>query len=64
VRSLDVADVSGPAPYPIARMNDEWRFRVALKTRHPKALRRALRENILPLARNDRTSRLAINVDP
>ncbi|MEO9170564.1 MAG: primosomal protein N' [Candidatus Baltobacteraceae bacterium] len=57
-------EILGPAPYPIARMNDEWRFRIALKTRSPKALRAAIRERLLPLARGSRTTRLAINVDP
>ncbi len=27
-------EVLGPAPYPIARMNDEWRFRIAVKGKH------------------------------
>jgi primosomal protein N' (replication factor Y) (superfamily II helicase) len=57
-------DVLGPAPYPIARVNNEWRYRVALKGRHPAALRRLVRERILPLARAERSTRLAINVDP
>ena len=58
------AEVLGPAPYPIARLNDEWRYRIVLKTRRAKAVREAIRESILPLARNDRRTRLAINVDP
>jgi primosomal protein N' len=57
-------EVLGPAPYPVARLNNEWRFRIALKTRQPKALRAALRASIVPLARNDRLTRLALNVDP
>ncbi len=56
--------VLGPAPYPVARLNDEWRFRIALKTRRPKVVRAAIRERILPLAHADRTTRLAINIDP
>jgi primosomal protein N' (replication factor Y) len=64
VRELDLADVLGPAPYPIARLNDEWRFRISLRTRRGVALRRAIRERILPLARADRSTRLAIDVDP
>ena len=64
LRAANVAEVSGPAPYPIARLNNEWRFRIALKTKHPKALRQALRSAILPLAKRDHTTRLAINVDP
>lgn len=57
-------DVLGPAPYPIARVNEEWRDRIALKGRDPAILRRIVRERIVPPARADRTTRLAINVDP
>ena len=57
-------EVLGPAPYPIARMNDEWRYRIALKTRQPRALRDAIRELVLPVAHKERATRLAINVDP
>ena len=32
-----VAEVLGPAPYPIARVNDEWRYRIALRGRKPAA---------------------------
>ncbi|MBV9269668.1 MAG: hypothetical protein JO165_01135, partial [Candidatus Eremiobacteraeota bacterium] len=58
------ADVLGPAPYAIARLNEEWRFRIALRGRNGPALRRAIREFVLPAARSSRTTRLAINVDP
>ncbi len=58
------ADVLGPAPYPIARLNDEWRFRISLRTRKLGALRQEIRRRVLPLATADRTTRLAINVDP
>ena len=54
----------GPAPYPIARVNDEWRYRVAVKSRTPKPLRAAIRSKLVPLARADSVTRLAINVDP
>ena len=64
LRSLGGADVLGPAPYPIARLNNEWRMRIVLKTLKPKALREILRKHILPLARNDRDTRLSLNVDP
>lgn len=57
-------DVLGPAPYPIARVNAEWRYRIAVKTRAPAALRKAIREGILPLSRAARDTRLAINIDP
>jgi primosomal protein N' (replication factor Y) len=64
LRGGELCEVLGPAPYPIARVNEEWRHRIALKTRTPGALRAAIRERIVPLARADRTTRLAINVDP
>jgi primosomal protein N' (replication factor Y) len=57
-------DVLGPAPYPIARLANEWRFRIAVRTRRMKPLRASIRSLVLPLARADRTTRLAINVDP
>ena len=64
LRDLKVAEVLGPAPYPIARLDNEWRFRIALRARHGTALRRAIRESILPLAAGDQSTRLAIIVDP
>ncbi len=64
VEATGVAEVLGPAPYPIARLNDEWRFRISLRTRTLGALRREIRRRILPLAATDRATRLAVNVDP
>ncbi len=64
LRSANVGEVLGPAPYPIARVNNEWRFRVAIKSRTPKPLRAAIRAKLVPAARADRATRLAINVDP
>lgn len=64
LRALAGGDVLGPAPYPIARLNGEWRFRIAIKTVKPAALRAAIRERILPAAHAARETRLAINVDP
>lgn len=56
--------VLGPVPYPVARLNNEWRYRIAVKTRRLQDLRNAIRERVVPLARNERASRLAINIDP
>ncbi len=56
--------VLGPAPYPVARLNDEWRYRIAIKTRDIAPLRAALREHILPSAQAERALRVAVNVDP
>ncbi len=64
LRAGGVVDVLGPAPYPIVRVNDEWRYRVALRGRSPATLRALVRERILGRARADRATRLAINVDP
>ncbi|HET9029680.1 MAG TPA: primosomal protein N' [Candidatus Aquilonibacter sp.] len=57
-------EVLGPAAYPIARLNDEWRFRIVLKTVKPKLMRRMIRESLLPIARTDHDTRISINVDP
>lgn len=59
-----VAQVLGPAPYPIARLNNEWRFRIALKAADLGLVRAALRERVLAAARANRDTRLAVNVDP
>jgi primosomal protein N' (replication factor Y) (superfamily II helicase) len=57
-------DALGPAPYPIARLNHEWRYRLAVATLKPALVRAAIRERIGPLARADTGTRIAINVDP
>lgn len=57
-------DVLGPAPYPIARLNHDWRYRIMLRTSNARALRDAIRSHVLPLARADRATRIAISIDP
>ena len=64
LRPLEFVDLLGPAAYPIARLNNEWRFRIALRSRKAASLRAAIRERVLPIARQDRQTRLVINVDP
>ncbi|HEX4014260.1 MAG TPA: primosomal protein N' [Candidatus Cybelea sp.] len=64
LRDAELAEVLGPAPYPIARVNEEWRYRIAVKARRLKAVTEFVRAEILPLARADGKTRLAINVDP
>ncbi|HEV3091352.1 MAG TPA: primosomal protein N' [Candidatus Cybelea sp.] len=64
LRESEAAEVLGPAPYPVARVNDEWRYRIALKTHAPKRVRAFIREHIVPLAHADGKVRLALNVDP
>jgi primosomal protein N' (replication factor Y) len=57
-------EVLGPAPYPVARLNEEWRYRFALKTRDIATLRDTLRATLVRSARTDRSVRIAINIDP
>lgn len=64
LQALPGLSVLGPAPYPIARLNNEWRFRIALKGEHAQLLRSAVRDEIQPLARADRATRLVIVVNP
>ncbi|GAC1308836.1 MAG: primosomal protein N' [Vulcanimicrobiaceae bacterium] len=64
LRGVVRGEVLGPAPYPIARVNDEWRYRIAVKTHAGAAARRYVRESLVPLAARDRGVRLAVNVDP
>ena len=58
------AEILGPAPFPVARLNEEWRYRIAIKTHEAPSMRGLLRDVLLPEARRDRTTRLAIDVDP
>ena len=64
LEATQMAEVLGPAPYPIARLNEEWRFRIAVKSANGARARGAVRDSILPLARGERNSRLVVNVDP
>ena len=57
-------EVLGPAPYAIARLNEEWRYRLALKTRDISAARSAVRDRIVTAARSEKSTRIAVNVDP
>ena len=64
LEAAGVGEVLGPAPFPIARLNDEWRFRIALKGMQGEPMRSAVRARVFPPARKNRTTRLAVNVDP
>lgn len=64
LRESGAGTVLGPAPYAIARMNGEWRYRIAFKGNDGERLRAALRECLLVPAARERATRLAINVDP
>ncbi|MDQ6931037.1 MAG: primosomal protein N', partial [Candidatus Eremiobacteraeota bacterium] len=64
LREAAGVEVLGPAPHPIARLNNEWRYRLALKAQAADRIRAALRERISPLAARERDTRISINVDP
>jgi primosomal protein N' (replication factor Y) len=64
LRALPDIDVLGPAPYTVARVNDEWRYRVAVKAHDASGARRFIRETLLPLAAKNPHVRLVVNVDP
>jgi primosomal protein N' len=56
-------DVLGPAAYPLARLNDEWRYRIAVKTRELDALRDTLRTLVLPEAARSKDTRLVVTFE-
>ena len=56
-------DVLGPATYPVARVNDEWRYRIAVRTKEFEALREAIRAKVLPLAGAAAGVRLVLTMD-
>jgi primosomal protein N' (replication factor Y) (superfamily II helicase) len=56
-------EVLGPVAYPLARLNDEWRYRIAVKTRELEALRDALRTLVLPEAARSKDTRLVITFE-
>ena len=56
-------DVLGPATYPLARLNDEWRYRFAVKTKDLDAVREALRARVMPLAVKALDTRLVITFE-
>jgi len=56
-------DVLGPAAYPLVRLNEEWRYRIAVKTRELDALRDALRALVLPAAARSKETRLVLTFE-
>jgi primosomal protein N' (replication factor Y) (superfamily II helicase) len=64
LRDREGIAVLGPAPYPIARLNEEWRMRIALKSARLAALNDGVRALILPRAKADALTRLVVNVEP
>ncbi len=56
-------EVLGPVSYPLARLNDEWRYRIAVKTGELDALRDTLRSTVLPEAARAKDSRLVVTFE-
>jgi len=54
----------GPAPYPVARVDDEWRYRIAVKAADLAPLRRLLREEAFPRMRAEPGVRLVADFSP
>ena len=63
LRGIDGFEVLGPAPYPVARVNDEWRYRVAVRTKALERLRAAIRADVLPLAGAVEGVRLTVTIE-
>ncbi len=61
--TIRAGDVLGPAAYPLARLNDEWRYRIAVKTRELDVLRDALRSRVQPAAARSKDTRLVITFE-
>jgi primosomal protein N' (replication factor Y) len=64
LRRSRVGEVLGPAFYPVARVNEEWRMRVAVKAPNHEAVRNVIRQEVLPREKKAKGIRLAINLDP
>jgi primosomal protein N' (replication factor Y) len=61
----NAGDVLGPAPYAIERVNDEWRYRIAIKAIDAAPARRFIRDELPAALAIDRDGvRLAVNADP
>lgn len=63
LRGVDGFEVLGPAPYPVARVNDEWRYRIAVRTKALERLRAAIRADVLPLADAVEGVRLTVTIE-
>ncbi len=63
LRQAHVGEVIGPAPHPLPRLADEWRWRIAVKASNLDGARSVLRERILPMARKDRSARVWISLE-
>ncbi|MBV8246574.1 MAG: primosomal protein N' [Candidatus Eremiobacteraeota bacterium] len=63
LRATTAIEVLGPAPFPVAKVNDEWRYRISLRLPRDAELPPSVRV-VIEEARRDRETRLAVNVDP
>ena len=63
LRQARAGEIVGPAPHPIAKLNNDWRWRLAVKAHDLDSLRKTLRERIFPIAHKDRTTRLWISLE-
>ncbi len=64
LREAQVGEVFGPAFYPVARVNHEWRLRIAVKAARYDGLRASVLRSIVPLQKKLRGVRVSINLDP
>ena len=55
MRASATGEVLGPAPAPVPRVNDEWRYRIAVKTPDSAPVRAVIRGEIQRVARADRS---------
>jgi len=63
LRRERVGEILGPAPHPLARLNEEWRWRIAIKASDLHHTRTVLRERIVPEADKDRATRIWISIE-
>ncbi|MBV8354501.1 MAG: primosomal protein N' [Candidatus Eremiobacteraeota bacterium] len=64
LREAEAGEILGPAPHPLARLAEEWRWRIAIKAPSLDPARGVIREQLLPLALKDRATRLVVAIDP
>ena len=59
----EVADLLGPAPAPVSKINNKYRFRLTLCCRNSRELRRLLGEEIKAFSQNKQTKGISVFVD-
>jgi len=63
LRQERAGEVLGPAPHPLARLNEEWRWRTAIKAGDLTKLKSVLRDRIAPIAARDDATRFWISIE-